>query len=56
MGPRPPRRRDTETRIRLFNERKVLLHQAADRVGGELSTRLCLIPLSEANSLLRREK
>jgi uncharacterized protein (DUF1778 family) len=56
MGPRPQRRRETEARIRLFNEEKNLLQRAADRVGMELSTWLRTIALHEARKVLRRAK
>ena len=56
MGPRPQRRRETEARIRLFNEEKSLLQRAADRAGMELSTWLRTIALHEARRLLRRER
>jgi uncharacterized protein (DUF1778 family) len=56
MGPRPPRKRETEARIRLFNEEKALLQSAADRAGMELSTWLRTIALHEARKVLRRER
>jgi uncharacterized protein (DUF1778 family) len=56
MGLGPPRRRETDTRIRLFNEEKALLELAADRAGMELSTWLRTIALHEARKVLRREQ
>jgi uncharacterized protein (DUF1778 family) len=56
MSPRPLRRRETETRIRLFNQEKRLLQKAADVAGMELSTWLRTIALHEARRLLRRER
>jgi uncharacterized protein (DUF1778 family) len=53
MGPRPLRRRETETRIRLFKTEKDLLQRAADHEGMELSTWLRTIALREARRLLK---
>jgi hypothetical protein len=51
MAAREPRR-SKEARIELFVDERILLQQAADRAGMELSTWLRTIALLEARRLL----